>query len=70
MMEVITSLILSRALKKPGIDPQIAPAAIAATHATIQLAGDFSGKKKDTSRAANIPIVNWPDAPILKRPIL
>src|SRR5450759_2878937 len=67
----MTSLTLKKALRMPGIKPQIAPHSIPAPTMVMinNQAGALSGSRgmRTTALAPNAPINSWPSAPIFHR---
>ncbi len=73
MMQASTSLMLSRALKRPGIAPQIAPASVPPRKASSQMSVvDIvsDGRPRAMESDTSVPMRYWPGAPMLKRPVL
>ena len=66
IMLVITSFTLNSALNRPGNRPQKAPPTMAASRQTYQGIWNWVAKRM----AKKAPIVYWPEAPILNRPVL
>ena len=62
---------MKNAFNKPGTNPQIAPARIAARSAARQCSpGGRNVNFTPTNTAAKAPAVNCPDAPMLKSHVL
>ena len=66
MMEVMTSFTLKKALNRPGNTPQMAPPTAAASRQTHQGIWNWMAN----SSAKKLPMVYWPEAPMLNRPVL
>ena len=66
MMLVITSFTLNSALKRPGNRPQMAPPSIEAIRQAHQGIWNWVAH----IMAKNAPMVYWPGAPMLNRPVL
>ena len=72
-MQVITSLILRKALKRPGIAPQSPPKITPARKAAIHAINTGQSVLPSTSPTVNVPIVPMrycPAAPMLNSPVL
>ena len=66
MMQASTSLMLSRALKRPGIAPQIAPASVPPRKASSQMSVvDIvsDGRPRAMESETSVPMRYWPGAP-------
>ena len=70
-MQAMTSFTLHTAFKKPGTRPHTAPASIAPSRQASHNSGPGMNVHFTPIRTATYaPTMNWPDAPMLNRPVL